>query len=266
MLPVEAAAVPHSLTATVVHDGAQQDAPVERDVDVSVGDMLELHFRALAPQHPTYVISGLPAAAQATSAPDGIDVIWSPGEEDAGTHEVVIQVTDGAAKAERKVRIAVEHVRHLVFAPGLASMVFVPNAASSLGAFVGGGVEILLWAFTQRGHRLWPSHGRVYFDVQVLAPTRAGTEPMVDGAFGFDISLERTPRRRYLLPFAGAEVGVAFQKDKGTFGWGTPLAGLYVWASPRARVSVRGGYALPTTGDQDVRGVRLGASIDWAWW
>jgi hypothetical protein len=267
MLPLLAqVAIPNSVSATVVHDGAQNDVPVERDIDISVGDQLELHFRTMDTQHPTYVVSGLPPTAQATSVEDGVDVLWSPSDGEAGVHDMAMQVTDSGMTAERKVRVVVEHIHHAFFAPGAVTSVYVPNNADKYGAFIGGGLEIVIYAFTQKGHPWFPSHGRFYFDLEVLGSTQSGIDGLLNGLLGFDISLERNPHRRFLLPVLGAEIGVAFQKQTGTFGWGMPLAGIYLWSSPQIRVALRGGYLLPTTSDQETRGVRIGASIDMAWW
>ncbi len=259
-------AIPNSMSATVVHDGGQRDVTVDKDIDVSVGDQLELHFRTMDTHHPTYVVSGLPAAAQATSVEDGVDVLWTPGDGDAGAHDLAVHVTDGATTAERKVRVVVEHVHHAFFAPGAIASVYIPNDTGKLGVFMGPGLEIVLYAFTQKGHPWFPSHGRFYFDLEVLGSTQPGMDAMLNGLFGFDISLERTPQRRFLLPVLGAEIGAIFQKQTGTYGWGMPMAGVYFWSSPQIRVAVRGGYLLPTTSEQDTRGVRLGASVDLAWW
>jgi hypothetical protein len=265
-LPLIADVIPSSVSATVVHDGGQRDVTVDKDIDVSVGDQVELHFRTMDTQHPTYVVSGLPASAQATSVEDGVDVLWTPGDGDAGLHDLAMRVTDGPTTAERKVRIVVEHVHHAFFAPGAITTIYVPNDTGNLGVFIGGGVEIVIYAFTQKGHPWFPSHGRFYFDLEFLGSTQTKVDGMINGMLGFDISLERNPQRRFLLPVVGAEVGVAFQKQTGDFGWGMPLAGLYLWSSPQLRIAMRGGYLLPTTSAQDTRGVRIGASADVAWW
>ncbi len=259
-------AIPNSVSATVVHDGAQRDVTIEKDIDVSVGDQLELHFRTMDAQHPTYVVSGLPPTAQATSVEDGVDILWTPGNDEAGIHDMSMQVTDGGVQAERKVRVVVEHIRHTFFSPGIVGNIYIPNNPGRLGVFVSGGLEIVLYSFTQKGHPWFPSHGRFYFDIEVAGSTQPGIDAMLNGLLGFDISLERTPQRRFLIPVLGAEAGIMFQKQTGTYGWGMPLAGLYLWSSPQVRVALRGGYLLPTTSDPDTRGVRLGMSVDMAWW
>lgn len=258
------------MSATVVHDGGQRDVTVDEDIDIAVGDQLELHFRTMDTHRPTYVVSGLPTTAQASSVEDGVDVLWAPGDGDAGIHDLAMHVTDGSTgsprSAERKVRIVVEHVHHALFSPGALASVYIPNDTGTLGVFMGAGLEIVLYAFTQKGHPWFPSHGRFYFDLEGLGSTQPGVEAMLNGLFGFDISLERTPQRRFLLPVLGAEVGVIFQKQTGTYGWAMPMAGIYLWSSPQVRVAMRGGYLLPTTSDQATRGARLGASVDLAWW
>jgi len=43
-----------------------------------------------------------------------------------------------------------------------------------------------------------------------------------------------------------------------------PLVGIYPWASHAVRVALEGGYLLPTTAAQDVRGVVVLATVDLA--
>lgn len=83
-------------------------------------------------------------------------------------------------------------------------------------------------------------------------------------SLGFDLTLERSPGRRYLLPYVGVQMGIAYQQQSGSFGWAMPLIGIYPWASHAVRVSLQGGYLLPTTASQDLRGIVVQASVDLA--
>jgi hypothetical protein len=59
-------------------------------------------------------------------------------------------------------------------------------------------------------------------------------------------------------------MGIAYQQQSGSFGWAMPLIGIYPWASHAVRVSLQGGYLLPTTASQDLRGIVVQASVDLA--
>jgi hypothetical protein len=150
--------------------------------------------------------------------------------------------------------------------PGAVASVYVPNDTGDYGAFVGGGVELGFFLYADQENMTVPSHGRFYLDVVVLGSAHAGVDPMLSVGAGFDLTLERSPGRRFLLPFVGIQSGVAYQKEIGSFGWAMPLVGVYPWASRAARVSLEGGYLLPTTAAQDIRGVVVMASLDLAPW
>ncbi len=57
---------------------------------------------------------------------------------------------------------------------------------------------------------------------------------------------------------------MAYQKQAGPFGWAMPLAGVHPWASRAVRVALEGGYLLPTTAAQDLRGVVVMATLNLA--
>ncbi len=257
--------LPILLMATIVHDGATRDLVVERDIEVSVGDRVELRVPRQE-SDASYRLEGLPRDATAKAEPDGIAVRWIPTDDDVGTHEVRVDVIANEHTEKKAVRVVVDERGHQLFVPGAITSLFVPDDLNHLGAFVGGGAEVVIYGFAEQGSMFIPSHGRFYVDVLVLGSPHVGIDAMFSGSLGFDLTLERSPGRRFLLPFVGAQVGVAFQKQLGTFGWGMPLAGLYVWASRSLRIALQGGYLLPTTATQENRGVVVMASIDVAPW
>lgn len=255
-----------SLSAAIIHDGTELGVEVAREVDVSIGDRLELHFRAIETIAATYDIEGIPKTAVTTPMGDGIDVVWSPTRGDVGEHELSLTVADGGQLAQRLVRVHVADTHHFAFMPGVVATTFVPNAVQRLGVFSGAGAELVIYAYGQRSNPSWPSSGRFYLDLVAAGSTRANVSAMFDAALGFDITIERDPHRRFLLPAIGIETGVTAQGQSGIYGWGMPLAALYLFWSAETRVVLKGGYMLPTTAEQDTRGFRFGASFDFGWW
>ena len=253
--------LPILVLATVVHDGVLRDVAVEREIEVAVGDQVELRVPRQE-TGATYRLDGLPMSAAAHATPDGVDVKWVPRDADVGSYDVAIDVKTGEGDEGRSVHVVVDERGHQLFVPGAAASVFVPNDLQDLGAFAGGGIELVLYSFADQGGLFVPSHGRFYLDALALASAHAGVDPLFSASLGFDLTLERSPGRRYLLPFVGAQVGVAYQTQTGAFGWGMPLAGIYPWASHTLRVAIEGGYLLPTTASQDVRGVVVMTTID----
>jgi hypothetical protein len=259
--------IPILLVATIMHDSAVRDIIVDHDIEVSVGDRVEIRVPR-QDAGSTYNLDGLPEDASAKADTDGIDVRWVPTERDVGTHRVRVDVreADGEITPPKIVRVIVDERGHQLFVPGAVGALFVPNDVSRYGAFMGGGIEVVIYSFTNQGSMFVPSHGRFYLDALVLGTAATGIDPMFTGALGFDLTVEQSPGRRFLLPFVGAQVGMAFQKQTGTFGWAMPIVGFYPWASRVMRIAVQGGYLLPTTASQDIRGVVVTASLDLSAW
>ena len=255
-----------SLTAAVTHNGAELGVEVARDVDMSIGDRLELHFRAIQTHNAKYVVTGIPARADTAPMGDGIDLVWVPTSADAGDHDIAITVTDGTGAAERDVRIHVADTHHFTFMPGVVSTALVPNDVPRLGVFWGGGLELVIYAYGKRNDPSWPSSGRFYLDVIGAKSTQPAASAMFDVALGFDITIERDPHRRFLLPAVGLESGITQQGQTGLWGWAMPMISTYLFWSSKARVAIKTGYQLPTNAVQDTRGFRFGASFDFLAW
>jgi hypothetical protein len=129
-------------------------------------------------------------------------------------------------------------------------------------------MEFLAVSWIHRNDNRGPSHGRVFVNLDVLSSVEKGVGTAFSPTVGIDLSLERNPSRRYLLPYFGVESGALFQKDLGRVGIVTPTAGLHVWASPNLFVNLTGGYLLPVSAQHfdDLRGVRAKAGIDFSFW
>jgi hypothetical protein len=255
--------LPILITVSVLHDGLTRDFAVNDEVEVSVGDRVAIHV----PRQEggaTYHLEGLPQSAAAHAEADSIAVQWEPRDADVGTHQVTVDVAQGEDDHRRSIRIIVNERGHQLFVPGAIGALFVPNDLQNLGLFAGGGIELVVFSYAEQGSMWIPSHGRFYLDAMALPSTHANVDPLFSVSLGFDLTIERSPGRRYLLPYVGIQSGIAYQQQAGSFGWAMPLIGLYPWASHAVRISFQGGYMLPTTAAQDVRGVVVQAAIDLA--
>ena len=255
--------LPILITVSIVHDGMVRDQVVNDEIEVSVGDRVSMHV----PRQEggaTYHLEGLPQSAIARAENDSIAVTWEPRDPDVGTHRVSVDVQDAEEDQRRTVSFVVNERGHQFFVPGAIASAFVPNDLQNLGLFAGGGLEIVLFSYAEQGSVWVPSHGRFYLDAMAFGSTHANVDPLFSLGLGFDLTLERSPGRRYLLPYVGVQTGIAYQNQAGSFGWAMPLVGIYPWASHVVRVAFQGGYLLPTTASQDLRGVVVQASIDLA--
>ncbi len=159
--------IPIDVSAAVVHDGTPQEVSIEHDVSVSVGDKLVLRL-VQADGRATYVVDGLPDNASTTTSEAGpaaqavVEVGWSPTEQDIGSHDVHIVAREGAVSEDHPLRIVVQQTGHTWFTPGAVTSIFIPEAFDRLGLFVGGGAELVLYSFVERGPGPFglPSHGR----------------------------------------------------------------------------------------------------------
>jgi hypothetical protein len=143
--------------------------------------------------------------------------------------------------------------------------------------FMGARIEILPAAWIHLNEKRGPSHGRVYLSFDILTSTKVGDAappfkgPVHDAflpAIGFDLSLERNPARRWLIPFFGMEGGAFFQLNTGTIAFLEPLGGVHLFASQNVYLNLVGGYFLPLSSEvfDDSRGVRGRLTFDFSLW
>lgn len=232
----------------------------------------------------TYNVSGLPLTAKAEPGEGSVVIKWKPKDSDVGTYTVTATVTDGAHKVPREIKIIVEDEHESFFMPGVGFSLFVPNHSEPLGVFVGARIEILPAAWIHLNEKRGPSHGRVYLSFDILTSTKTGSasgtfksaDPMkpnqVHDAFlpalGFDLSLERNPSRRWMIPYFGMEGGAFFQLNTGTVAFLEPLGGVHLWSSQNVYLNLMGGYFLPLSTEifDDTRGVRGRLTFDFSLW
>jgi len=226
----------------------------------------------------TYSLSGLPVGAKAEASDGAVQVKWKPTSDDIGVYTVIATVSDGKTKVDKPIKIVVEEEHESYFMPGLGYSLWVPGNVDRLGVFNGFSIEFLGIRWVHDNEKRGPSQGSIYVDFDVLFSTGAKLpDPItgklsVDPAFmpviGLDLTLERNPARRFLIPYFGLEGGALFQQQTGTLGLMLPFAGLHLYSARNVEVGVRAGYLLPFTSEQfgDVAGLRARLSADLSFW
>jgi hypothetical protein len=216
----------------------------------------------------TYSLSGLPAGAKAEATEGSVQVSWTPTARDLGVYPVKATVTDGKTTVTREIRIIVEEEHESYFMPGVGYTLWVPGDVPTFGVFQGFSIEFLGIRWVHQNDKRGPSHGRVYLDFDVLFTTHAGIDPAFLPLAGFDLSFEKNPGRRFMIPFFGLEGGALFQKQITTLGLMTPFAGVLVYSGHNAEVALRAGYMLPFTSEQfgQVAGLRARLTADLSFW
>ncbi len=230
-----------------------------------------------------WTITGAPE--NATLDPISMVFLWKPRSWHVGTHNVTFSVSDGLTSASRTMEIKVTEEWESFFLPGLAATTYIPAGHSELGIFNGLSISYVFLAWVHRNEKRGPSHGRLYFKVDILDSTEQDVPDMIYYAFGLDLSFERNPRRPFLIPFFGLELGGSYtsrmvpvsesctpseeescmEKLGGVFHI-TPTFGVHLWSDRNFFVSLSGGYSFPMQDYENLRGWRVNLGLNFTMW
>jgi hypothetical protein len=179
-------------------------------------------------------------------------ITLSPGDGDVGRHVIHTTVSDGSSAADSELVVYVEADDESLkeddwesfFMPGVGYSVYSPRAHEDWGTLHGATIELLMGSWIHHNNNRGPSHGRIYLQVELLDSTKADVPIVFTYAAGFSLSLERNPKRRWLLPMFGVDTGGMSQDDMGSLFQVVPFAGLHAYSSQNLFVNLRGGYRL----------------------
>lgn len=247
---------------------------------VDTGGYLVLELRAEDPDGDPirYTVTKLPPGAavrwqrQVEQRRDGTEVRvhhprieWEPGDGDAGVHEVRVTASDGTTTIEKVVYVTVAEEWETFLMPGLAYSAYQP-ADATLGTLHGPSAELLIAGWIHRNENRGPSHVRIYANIGLLTSTESDVEKAVQGALGFDLSIERNPRRSFLIPYFGLEGGILSQDSVGAPGYVYPFLGAHLWSSRNLFVNASGGYVFPMRHVEQARGYAGRLSVSFSLW
>ncbi len=216
----------------------------------------------------TYSLSGLPTGAKAEPVEGAVQVTWSPTADDLGVYKVIATVSDGKTKVAREIKIIIEDEHESFFMPGVGYSLWVPGDVGMYGVFQGFSIEFLGVRWVHQNDKRGPSHGRIYLDFDVLFSTHSNTDPAFMPVLGFDLSIERNPARRFLIPYFGLDGGALFQKQVTTLGFLTAYGGVHFYSTRNVEIGLKAGYMLPFTSEQfaQVAGLRARLTTDVSFW
>jgi hypothetical protein len=192
------------------------------------------------------------------------EIVWPSAE--SGSYVLDVSVSDGVSTTRRTVTLEVDEDWNSASIPGLGYSLYAPGKGPMVH---GPSMQLVFAAWIHKNENRGPSHGRVHLDLDLLFPVEGGgSKSTFAPALGFDLSLERNPRRRFLLPMFGMAMGLLVRNGASTIGTITPQAGLYLYASPNVFIFASGGYLLPlsSAGFDDRRGARGLVGIDFSLW
>lgn len=241
--------------------------------EISYGQFHQVSLTASDPDDDplTYAAESLPEGAELD--PSGV-LSWRPLEEQLGDHRVRVTAFDGTVKATGDFVVLVEPPPRekreadnweSYFLPGAGYALYAPRANDDLGVFHGVSLEVLIGAWIHRNDNRGPSHGRVYVNVEILDSTDHLPVLFVYG-MGFSLSLERNPRRTWLIPTYGVDVGGLIQDDIGAKFQSTPYLGLHFYSNRNVFLTGRGGYRLVPTELERLGGWHASFMADFSIW
>lgn len=152
------------------------------------------------------------------------------------------------------------------FQPGVGYSFFAPKASDSLGRFSGVVIEYLIWAGVNQNEDRGPSHTRLYAKINLLKSDKANVSDMFMYGGGLNFSFERNPKRSYLIPYFGVELGGISQKIIGSTFQITPLIGAHLIARRNIFVNLHGGYVYPVNDFERLQGYFAQLGINFALW
>ncbi len=153
----------------------------------------------------------------------------------------------------------------LYFMPGAGFTVYAPSE-DTLGVFSGGNIDFLFFSKINQNNRRGPSHVRFYGKLGVLNSSKKNIATMLTYSAGVTFSFERMPKRDFLIPYFGAEIGSITQKQLSASFQITPVAGLHVVAKPNIFVNIHGGYVFPNTNADALRGYTGQITVNFSFW
>ena len=152
------------------------------------------------------------------------------------------------------------------FMPGAGYHSYFPDLSDSLGYFQGISIEYLIAAWIHKNDNHGPSHGRVYTKVNFMKSSKENINDIFYLALGLDLSIERNPKRDFLIPYFGLELGGMIQKQFGSLLAITPTFGVHIYSSQNMFVNLTGGYVYPTKSLEELRGYTIQFSVDFSLW
>lgn len=152
------------------------------------------------------------------------------------------------------------------FMPGLGYCVYQPKLSDSLGVFSGLTIEYLIYGQVHKNDKPGPSHVRFYGKLNILPSSKEDVNSMFLYTLGLDLSLEKNPKRDYLVPYFGLEFGGISQKQLGTTAQFTPTLGVHIVSKRNLFINIQAGYLYPFNDFEERQGWMLQAGANFALW
>lgn len=194
---------------------------------------------------------------------------WRPGAEAAGRHRFRVSVSDGLAEVTDEFEVAVAAPSEQAWAaflqPGASFSGYLPRSEAA-GSFWGASVRVSLFTWLHRSEAPGPGYGRLYLGAEFLLSSEEAVAPLFGYMVGFELSVERNPTRRVLIPMYGLEMGGLVHEEFGNPFQATPFGGLVLFAEGGLSLSARGGFRWVPARFDELSGAHLELALDGHLW
>ncbi len=151
------------------------------------------------------------------------------------------------------------------FVPGLNYQYYKPNVQNLTGAYTGAAFEYLFYAKVHNDDEMGPGQLRFYGKLGYLSGNNSSESLITDLSMGLTMSFEKDPKRTFLVPYFGMEMGSFFMTDH-NIAYYMPMAGLQLLALNGIFIGANGGYIYTNTHFEAWRGYFAQANIDISLW
>jgi len=152
------------------------------------------------------------------------------------------------------------------FMPGGGYNVYIPKGKDSLGILSGAVIEFLFYAKVAQNDDSGPSHVRLYGKLNVLNSNKKNISDFLLYSVGLNMSLERNPKRTFLIPYFGLEMGGISNKTFNSTLQFTPTLGVHLLSRQNIFINAQAGYMYPIKNFELMRGTNLQIGLNFSFW
>jgi hypothetical protein len=152
------------------------------------------------------------------------------------------------------------------FMPGIGYGYYLPAKSDSIGAFHGISVKYLIFRKVSQNTNPGPSHLDFYAKFNLLNSMEDNISQVFIYSLGLDLSFEKNPKRFFLIPYFGLELGGLSQKSYGTTIQFTPTVGFHIYSKKNISIDLTTGYVYPVRNFETLAGWYSDICLNFVLW